>query len=470
MPTRSSFSGLKFSTAECYRRRRFSSGSAHARRCRTRRRPAPASGRGRVDHGGLQGRQSRPPTRRVSEQRGRAAAAPTASGSTHHSADIRSVRSVRTASIIRASQPSVCTAKWNSSRSSWLIGGAALAPPPARPADPRPPSARRPATSRSTTRPVAALVTIDPAHRALKRVSRLAPVAEHTRTDHVGGTSTSTSPHVGHVARTCHRGHTWISARPSVALRQSGGRGKAAEGHVPACEDGPMESPTAPDRHRLRPPRRPGRGPGEHPGRVPPGPAPGRHRPRKRRLADRGRGGRPRPRRRGRAGRGGAGPSPPYAAAQLPAHIPTLAELYDSLRHRLSSCRSTSRTPAPLAPVIDLAGRAGRRRRRPAVAVPPRSGRCWPAGGPDCRPGPAGADSTALGRIPEGLERRAAPLAAAGVDALNLHAASGPRPGRDAVHAAGWLALRVGRAERAEPATGCWRWAATGCTPITSTG
>ncbi len=100
----------------------------------------------------------------------------------------------------------------------------------------------------------------------------------------------------------------------------------------------------------------------------------------------------------------------------LPAHIPTLAELYETCGtdYELSL---DIKDPEAFAPTLAVAD---------AFAATPRLWAChddwtlmeaWRSGSDSVNL----VDSTRLRRISEGPERRAATLAAAGIDALNLH-------------------------------------------------
>jgi glycerophosphoryl diester phosphodiesterase len=104
--------------------------------------------------------------------------------------------------------------------------------------------------------------------------------------------------------------------------------------------------------------------------------------------------------------------------AALPAHIPTLEELYAEVgtEHELSL---DIKDPAALEPTLAVARAAG-------GSAPSRLWLChhdWQlvATWRDLAPEARLVDSTYLGSIPEGVEQRAASLAAAGIDALNLH-------------------------------------------------
>lgn len=106
------------------------------------------------------------------------------------------------------------------------------------------------------------------------------------------------------------------------------------------------------------------------------------------------------------------------ARGKLPPHIPTLAELYDACGTDFELSLDV-KDPAALAPVLDEARKAG----GDAIG---RLWLChhdwelvasWRAADPDVHL----VDSTRLKRMKEGPERRAANLADAGIDAVNLH-------------------------------------------------
>ena len=126
-----------------------------------------------------------------------------------------------------------------------------------------------------------------------------------------------------------------------------------------------------------------------------------------------------RPRRRGRR----PPPAPPdrrrCAGAQLPAHIPTLAELFDTCGtdYHLSLDLKDAEAGAAV-----IRTRPGGRPRRcsPGSGCATPTGGSWPRCGP-LDPDVKLVDSTRLAKIKEGPERRAALLAEAGVDAVNLH-------------------------------------------------
>jgi glycerophosphoryl diester phosphodiesterase len=106
------------------------------------------------------------------------------------------------------------------------------------------------------------------------------------------------------------------------------------------------------------------------------------------------------------------------ARADLPAHVPTLAELFERCGDgfHLSIDVKNERAAGPIVDIV----------REAAPAVLPRLWLChwdwrltatWRALDPDVRL----VDSTRLGRMKEGPERRAATLAQHGIDAVNLH-------------------------------------------------
>jgi glycerophosphoryl diester phosphodiesterase len=104
--------------------------------------------------------------------------------------------------------------------------------------------------------------------------------------------------------------------------------------------------------------------------------------------------------------------------SDLPEHIPSLAELYAEVGTELELSLDV-KDPEAFAPTIEVARAAG-------GGAPERLWLChhdwqlvasWRPLAPDVRL----VDSTWLKRIPEGVEQRAAALADAGVDALNLH-------------------------------------------------
>ena len=187
--------------------------------------------------------------------------------------------------------------------------------------------------------------------------------------------------------------------------------------HRPPCNNGSRRCSSGPSRSPIA---APAPTPGEHARGLRAGPAPRRDRARERRLADRRRRPGARPRRRRAASAGASGRSPTLRRADLPEHIPTLADLLAALRHATTTCRSTSRTSASGRPVIDVVRASRARAAAAAVAVPPRPRPCC-AG---CAPSTTTVrlvNSTQLGRMKEGPERRAAMLADAGIDAVNLH-------------------------------------------------
>ncbi len=101
---------------------------------------------------------------------------------------------------------------------------------------------------------------------------------------------------------------------------------------------------------------------------------------------------------------------------ELPAHIPTLADLYGEVGTELPLSLDV-KDSAAFDRVLEVAATAGAveqlwlcHHRWAQVAE-------WRERAPDVRL----VDSTFLGRMPDGPERRAAQLADAGVDAVNLH-------------------------------------------------
>jgi glycerophosphoryl diester phosphodiesterase len=102
--------------------------------------------------------------------------------------------------------------------------------------------------------------------------------------------------------------------------------------------------------------------------------------------------------------------------ADLPPHIPTLAELYDDVgtAHDLSL---DVKDPAAFERVIEVAAAAGALERLWLCHHRWKQVAEWRSRCPDVRL----VDSTFLGHMPDGPERRAAELAEAGVDAVNLH-------------------------------------------------
>lgn len=104
--------------------------------------------------------------------------------------------------------------------------------------------------------------------------------------------------------------------------------------------------------------------------------------------------------------------------ADLPSHIPTLAELYEECGHDFELSLDV-KDPAAARRAIEVAGAAGE------SAV----GRLWLChddhdllvGWREVDARVRLVDSTRLDRIKEGPERRAATLAARGIDAINMH-------------------------------------------------
>lgn len=105
-------------------------------------------------------------------------------------------------------------------------------------------------------------------------------------------------------------------------------------------------------------------------------------------------------------------------AAQLPAPVPTMAQLYEAVGCDLHVSVDV-KDPAAAAPLSRLPGtpavtaRCAASGSAPPTGVRPRRG--------ELSPTVRLVDSTRLRQVKEGVEKRAALLAAAGVDALNLH-------------------------------------------------
>lgn len=126
--------------------------------------------------------------------------------------------------------------------------------------------------------------------------------------------------------------------------------------------------------------------------------------------------------------------------SELPGHIPTLEELYAEVGTALDLSLDV-KDPAAFAPTVEVARAAG-------GGAPEGLWLChhdwrtvatWRPLAPEVHL----VDSTWLKRVPEGLEQRAAALADAGIDALNLHHSewSGGRAAllhRFKRHAFGW--------------------------------
>lgn len=102
--------------------------------------------------------------------------------------------------------------------------------------------------------------------------------------------------------------------------------------------------------------------------------------------------------------------------AQLPAHIPTLTDLFAACGHDYHLSLDL-KDPASGQVVVDVVGEA-------APGLLPRLWLCspvWQTLLPLRDSGARLVDSTRLQRLEEGPERRAADLAANGIDAINLH-------------------------------------------------
>ena len=104
------------------------------------------------------------------------------------------------------------------------------------------------------------------------------------------------------------------------------------------------------------------------------------------------------------------------ARADLPAHVPTLGDLYAACGTGMALSLDV-KDAAAFEPVVAVARAAARRSATCGCAIP--AGSRWPSGGRVRRRAAGRLD--ARGRIEEGPERRAASLAAAGIDAVNMH-------------------------------------------------
>ena len=106
------------------------------------------------------------------------------------------------------------------------------------------------------------------------------------------------------------------------------------------------------------------------------------------------------------------------ARADLPAHIPTLADLYATCGTDMAVSLDV-KDVAAFDRVVDVARAAGGRALENLWLCHPRWEQVveWRARSADVRL----VDSTRLGRIKEGPERRAATLASKGIDAVNMH-------------------------------------------------
>jgi glycerophosphoryl diester phosphodiesterase len=104
--------------------------------------------------------------------------------------------------------------------------------------------------------------------------------------------------------------------------------------------------------------------------------------------------------------------------ADLPAHIPTLGELYDTVGTELDLSLDV-KDPAAFERTVQVARDAGggALERLWLCYHDWRQAVEWRAACPEVRL----VDSTFLGHMPDGPEARAAALAAAGIDAINLH-------------------------------------------------
>ena len=102
--------------------------------------------------------------------------------------------------------------------------------------------------------------------------------------------------------------------------------------------------------------------------------------------------------------------------AGLPDHIPTLADLYEACGSDFELSLDV-KDPAAMVATVDAARAAGAAERLWACHHDWQQVAAWRAPFPDVKL----VDSTRLRRLREGPERRAAMLADAGIDAINLH-------------------------------------------------
>jgi glycerophosphoryl diester phosphodiesterase len=103
-------------------------------------------------------------------------------------------------------------------------------------------------------------------------------------------------------------------------------------------------------------------------------------------------------------------------AADLPAHIPTLAEFYDAVGPDIDVSLDV-KDPAAFAPTLAVADAAKATSKLWLCHPDWRLVATWRDESAEVKL----VDSTRLHRIKEGVERRAASLQAAGIDALNMH-------------------------------------------------
>jgi glycerophosphoryl diester phosphodiesterase len=104
------------------------------------------------------------------------------------------------------------------------------------------------------------------------------------------------------------------------------------------------------------------------------------------------------------------------ARAELPAHIPSLAELYDAVGTALPLSIDV-KDPAAFGPTVAAARDAGAAERLYLCHPDWELVATWRTDAPDVKL----VDSTRIGKIKEGPERRAMSLRDAGIDVVNMH-------------------------------------------------
>jgi glycerophosphoryl diester phosphodiesterase len=122
--------------------------------------------------------------------------------------------------------------------------------------------------------------------------------------------------------------------------------------------------------------------------------------------------------------------------SELPPHIPSLAELYQSCGTGFELSIDV-KDPAALEPIVEVARAAGAADRLWLCGNDWRPMAAWRRVAPECRL----VESSNLAWMKEGLSARASALAAAGIDALNLHRSQWTTEAVREVHAVGLKAL-----------------------------
>ena len=131
--------------------------------------------------------------------------------------------------------------------------------------------------------------------------------------------------------------------------------------------------------------------------------------------------------------------------AALPSHIPSLAELYDTVGTDFELSLDV-KDPAALQPIVGVANRAEATARLWLCHGDPGLLAAW-------RPVAGGArlvESTSVGRASDGFETRVRDCREAGVDAVNLHRRQWSPERVDSVHRAGLWALAWDAQRRAD--------------------